>query len=115
MTNTKNYPIASINNFNGPSSKGFMIQVDNIEINGFIVFDGGQYFAYENKCPHTGAPLDWVEDQFLDADSALIQCAVHDARFDMETGECIFGPCVGDQLTALKIAIQDDTIVYVDA
>ena len=102
--------IASTANFNGPSSRGFIINVNNQEINGFIVFDGGAYFAYENKCPHTGAPLDWVEHQFLDADAALIQCAVHDARFTMDTGECVFGPCSGEHLTKINIIIKNDYI-----
>lgn len=107
---TQNNHIASTNDFNGPSSRGFIIEINNKTINGFIVFDGGQYFAYENKCPHTGASLDWVEHQFLDADSELIQCAVHDARFEIETGECIHGPCVGDHLSKLKIILEDDLI-----
>ncbi len=109
--NKKNYPIAVKTDFNGPSSRGFITNVNDSEINGFIVFDGGQYFAYENKCPHTGAPLDWVEHQFLDADSALIQCSVHDARFTMDTGECIFGPCSGDHLIPLNITVKDDVIL----
>jgi len=114
LINKKNDPIAFTSDFKGASSRGFIINVNGIEINGFIVFDGGQYFAYNNKCPHTGAPLDWIEHQFLDADSALIQCAVHDARFNMETGECVFGPCAGDHLSALKIEIDGDLIFYID-
>lgn len=53
----------------------------------------GELFAYRNSCPHTGSPLDWVEHQFLDLDGALIQCATHDARFLIDTRECVFGPC----------------------
>ncbi len=104
------HQIALKSDFNGSSSRGFIIKVNEHEVNGFIVFDGGEYFAYENKCPHTGAPLDWVEHQFLDADAALIQCSVHDARFEMETGVCIFGPCSGESLSALKIKVGSKAI-----
>lgn len=105
------YQVALTTDFNGPSSRGFIIEVNEQEINGFIVFDGGTYFAYENKCPHTGSPLDWVEHQFLDADSTLIQCSVHDARFEIESGQCIFGPCHGESLTKLHITIEQDSII----
>jgi len=57
-----------------------------------------------------GSPLDWVEHQFLDADEALIQCAVHDARFIIDSGECISGPCYGESLQSLPIVVQDDGI-----
>ncbi len=109
----KKHQIALATDFNGASSRGFVININEQEINGFIVFDGGVYFAYKNKCPHTGAPLDWVEHQFLDADAALIQCAVHDARFDMETGECLFGPCLGEHLQSLVIKLEQG-IIYLE-
>ncbi|MFV2032593.1 MAG: Rieske (2Fe-2S) protein [Gammaproteobacteria bacterium] len=51
-----------------------------------------------------------MEHQFLDADGALIQCAGHDARFIIDTGECIFGPCPGESLEELDIVVQDDGI-----
>ncbi len=77
---------------------------------GFLVQYNGEFFAYLNSCPHTGAPLDWVEHQFLDADGSLIQCAIHDARFYIESGECVFGPCPGESLSKLDIHIEDDRI-----
>jgi len=110
---TERYQIALKSDFNGRSSRGFIIDVNEEEVNGFVVFDGGQYFAYKNSCPHTKAPLDWVEHQFLDADGALIQCSVHDARFDVETGECLFGPCLGEHLKALVIVVKDGAVFLV--
>lgn len=94
-----------------PGSRGFSIEVDGELIEGFVVQQGGQVFGYRNQCPHTGSPLDWVEHQFLDLDQAFIQCAVHDARFDIASGECIAGPCVGDFLQPLPIEVQDDQVL----
>ena len=74
----------------------------------FVVHKDGNFFAYYNKCPHTGATLEWQEDQFLDLDKALIQCATHDALFMIDSGECVAGPCVGDSLQALPVIIKDD-------
>ena len=91
-------------------SYGFDIEHKEGPIEGFIVQQDGQFYAYRNSCPHTGAPLDWVEHQFLDADGTLIQCAVHDARFYIDTGECVFGPCPGESLSKLEISVQGDKI-----
>jgi nitrite reductase/ring-hydroxylating ferredoxin subunit len=51
-----------------------------------------------------------VDHQFLDIEGSLIQCAVHDARFLIETGECVFGPCPGQRLESLPIVIEDENI-----
>ena len=93
------------------TSRGFSVQHNAESIEGFVVQKKGEFYAYRNTCPHTGAPLDWVEHQFLDLDAALIQCAVHDARFIIEDGKCIAGPCVGDSLQKLDI-IQIDNTLY---
>jgi len=67
----------------------------------FAVRREGRVYAYQNRCPHRGVPLEWQPDQFLDASASLIQCATHGALFLIETGECVAGPCAGQSLTAL--------------
>ena len=67
----------------------------------FAVRRGGQVYAYKNRCPHRGVPLEWQPNQFLDPSASLIQCATHAALFLIETGECVAGPCAGKFLTAL--------------
>jgi nitrite reductase/ring-hydroxylating ferredoxin subunit len=106
--------ICSLSQLDDPGSFGFSIELGGAQVEGFVVRNDGQFFAYRNSCPHTGSPLDWVEHQFLDVEGALIQCAVHDARFLIDSGECVFGPCPGDSLEALQIRIQDDSIYLID-
>lgn len=79
------------------ASKGF--EVENKYL--FAVKKDAQLFLYYNYCPHLGTPLEWLEDQFLDADGALIQCSTHGALFLIENGTCIFGPCKGKRLKAI--------------
>ena len=67
--------------------------------------------AYINSCPHTGAPLNWVGDQFLNRDGDMIQCAVHGALFRITDGACIWGPCLHQCLTAVPIIIRDGEIL----
>ena len=102
--------ICTTENLSDPGSYGFEIDFNGESVEGFVVQYDGQIFAYRNSCPHTGSPLDWVEHQFLDADGALIQCAVHDARFTIDSGECVFGPCPGESLSKLEIRLENDKI-----
>ena len=102
--------ICSLDELDDPGSRGFSVDVGDARVDGFLVQRDGECFAYRNQCPHTGAPLDWVEHQFLDLDGALIQCAVHDARFLIDTGECVFGPCPGESLEALPIRVEDGAV-----
>jgi nitrite reductase/ring-hydroxylating ferredoxin subunit len=102
--------ICDLDNLSDPGSRGFSIEHQGSTVEGFVVKYDYECFAYRNSCPHTGAPLDWVEHQFLDADDSLIQCAVHDARFLIDTGECIAGPCHGKSLQSLPIVIQNNSI-----
>ena len=67
----------------------------------FVVRRAGQVYAYKNRCPHRGVPLEWQPNQFLDPSASLIQCATHAALFLIESGECVAGPCAGQFLTAL--------------
>jgi nitrite reductase/ring-hydroxylating ferredoxin subunit len=88
------------------SAKGFSLEFDSL----FALKRDGQIFIYRNSCPHLGVELNWLEDQFLDADNALIQCATHGALFAIDTGECLAGPCRGKYLQAIPFAIVDDRI-----
>jgi len=78
----------------------------------FVVRRGGAVYGYLNRCPHTGGPLDWVPGRFLDIDRRYIQCATHDARFNISDGRCIAGPCAGDRLTAIPLVVEDGAVVY---
>jgi len=88
-----------------PGSKSFEVKIKCKTQPIFVVHKNTEFFAYYNQCPHTGASLEWQEDQFLDLDKALIQCATHDALFIIDSGECIAGPCAGDQLQAIPTMI----------
>lgn len=92
-----------------PGTRGFEIpQGDQaLPFSLFVVRKGGQVYGYRNSCPHTGAPLEWMPDQFLDRDNSFIECALHGALFDIEHGRCLRGPCVGDHLQRLAVSVHD--------
>jgi nitrite reductase/ring-hydroxylating ferredoxin subunit len=73
----------------------------------FAVRQGNSIFAYWNLCPHRNSPLNWVPNQFLDTENQLIQCALHGALFEIESGLCIAGPCSGDSLQPVELRCED--------
>jgi nitrite reductase/ring-hydroxylating ferredoxin subunit len=95
-------------------SKGFSLGEGATQRELFVVRTNGRVYAYENSCPHTGAPLDWTPDQFLTVDCDFIQCATHGALFRIETGECLDGPCLGEWLRAVRVVIEDGVVVLED-
>ena len=113
MTDQRLILICALDRLSDPGSYGFSVECAGERIDGFVVRRDGECFAYRNSCPHTGSPLDWVEHQFLDLDGQLIQCAVHDARFLIDTGECILGPCPGAYLEALRIRVEDENVYLI--
>jgi len=80
----------------------------------FVVNHAGQFHAYRNQCPHTGATLNWQDDQFLDISQQLIQCSVHGALFRISDGFCLRGPCARQSLIPCNIEIINDGIFLVD-
>lgn len=70
----------------------------------FVVRRGDRVRAWRDACPHiNGAPMPWRKDAYLNAARDRIVCAAHGAQFDIETGLCVLGPCVGQRLEPLEI------------
>ncbi len=93
-----------------PGSKGFDFREGDDLRSIFVVRAGGTVRAYENSCPHTAGPLDWVPDQFLNREKDMILCATHGALFRIEDGHCLSGPCVGENLTPLPVSIDGGAV-----
>ncbi|WP_375779385.1 Rieske (2Fe-2S) protein [Bradyrhizobium sp. ma5] len=75
----------------------------------FVVRRGNEIHAYLDICPHYGrTPLPWKKDAYLTGDAQHIFCSAHGAIFDIETGACILGPCLGQSLTSVQVAISDE-------
>ena len=74
-------------------------------VKGFVVQVPGGARAYVNRCAHVGYPLNHLPDRFLGLDGAVIQCGMHGALFEKESGQCIAGPCCGLTLIALPVEL----------
>ena len=89
------------------TSKG--IELNNLYM--FAVKKDAEVFLYWNRCPHLGTPLEWEEDKFLDADGALIICSTHGALFEIESGHCLAGPCMGKHLQSMPFELENGMVM----
>ena len=103
--------LCSLDELDDPTSRGFSVRVGERRLEMFIVRRGDEIFGYRNNCPHTGAPLDWTPDDFLDMDRKFIQCAMHGALFTVEGGYCVLGPCAGQSLTPVPVRLSEGLVV----
>lgn len=80
----------------------------------FIVRSGGLH-AWRNACPHWGGTsMAWRKDAFLNHAGTRIVCAAHGAQFDIATGLCTLGPCMGEKLARVELIESVDGLLLVD-
>jgi nitrite reductase/ring-hydroxylating ferredoxin subunit len=81
----------------------------------FVVRKGAQLYAYLDICPHYGSTsLPWKRHQYLDGTSNYIVCSAHGALFDIESGRCIRGACVGQSLKKIEVEVLFNNEIWVD-
>jgi len=98
-------------NFKDLSARSFHLKVHGYIFHGFIVRKKDKYFAYQNLCQHLAISLDLKDDNFFNHDKTFLQCHMHGALYEIETGECKEGPCVGARLVALELIEEETRIV----
>ena len=75
-----------------------------------LLVKDGHCSGFLNSCPHTGVQLEWRPDDLMDPSNSYLQCSMHGALFQTDSGLCIEGPCVGDGLFKLEIELRDGII-----
>jgi len=104
--------LCPLDEIDDPGTRGFELDLGLAQpLRLFVVRRDDVLAAYLNRCPHTGAPLEWLPDQFFDLDNSFIQCAMHGALFRPADGYCVRGPCAGQSLEALDLEVQDGCVL----
>lgn len=72
-----------------------------------VVRRHGAAFAYLDACPHFagGTPMAWKKDAYLNGTGTHLACHSHGALFEIETGRCVLGPCLGQSLQNVPIHV----------
>ena len=104
--------VGALDEIEDPGCREFSIGDGDWPFKGFVVRRGNEVFAYQNFCTHLGHPLNWMPDRFLTKDLTAIMCASHGAMYEIDTGLCFAGPCLGKELIKVELAVRDG-VVYV--
>jgi len=104
--------VGALDEIEDPGCREFSIGDGDWPFKGFVVRRGDAVFAYQNSCAHLGHPLNWMPDRFLTKDLTAIMCASHGALYEIDTGLCFAGPCLGKELIKVELAVRDG-VVYV--
>jgi nitrite reductase/ring-hydroxylating ferredoxin subunit len=76
----------------------------------FVIRQHGLLRAYRNSCPHwLGATLPWRKHAYLDRRMEFIVCHGHGAKFTLEEGLCVLGPCLGQRLESVPLRIEQES------
>jgi nitrite reductase/ring-hydroxylating ferredoxin subunit len=106
--------VCALHELADPGAKGFTMGGGDWPLRGFVVRHGGLVRAYVNHCPHAGFPLNWTADAFLAPGAPMILCSMHGALFEMESGLCVSGPCLGLGLRALQVRVASGYVILED-
>lgn len=79
----------------------------------FLDRAGEEVMAWRNSCPHKPQiPIDPGSGAIVSGDELV--CHEHGARFDEDSGVCTAGPCAGDRLDPVDVAVEDGAVVLTD-
>lgn len=94
-------------------TKGFLKNEEGQDALFLIKFEGKLY-GWKNACPHIdGAPMAWKKDTYMNFDKTYLSCFAHGALFELDTGLCIQGPCLGKKLERVEVRLDQQGNVLV--
>ncbi len=82
-------------------------------LRGVVVLQHGVVHAYQNRGPHAGHALNLRPNEFMDPTGTWLACRSHGALFDLASGACVAGPCVGDALRRIPVRVVDGSVELV--
>ena len=92
-------------------ARNFVLEMKAGRFHGFVVRRGNSVHGYVDRCAHMALPLAQQLDDYLTPDGSLIQCSWHGALYEVDSGRCVGGPCVGASLTPWPVRLDAGWIV----
>jgi len=74
----------------------------------FAVRHYDRVWVYRDACPHEGTPMAWRRHVYLNAARDRIVCHAHGAQFEIDSGRCTLGPCLGQSLQRVPHLVTAD-------
>lgn len=109
-----------------PLPRGLFGSPPVVPLEALVVRDlSGEPRAYLNRCRHLPIPLSFTRPrepslhdashEFLTRDNQALECKTHGARYRLDDGMCVEGPCEGRALLALELVVEDDALYLIAA
>lgn len=57
--------------------------------------------------------MSWKRHAYLNRAGDRIVCSAHGAEFDIASGQCLLGPCLGQSLERANLYITEEGEIYV--
>lgn len=103
--------LCALSDIDDPGSREFSWGEGDWPLSLFVVRRDRRVRGYVNRCPHAGHELNLFPNEFLTSDGELILCRSHGARFRVDDGFCVLGPCPGATLPRFDVALVDGYVV----
>lgn len=112
MANPKRLRLCHLEQLAPGQSLGFRIK--NVgQDDFFLVNNGGDVVGYKNSCPHwPGSSMPVLKNRYLDSESRYIVCSGHGALFEIGSGLCVKGPCIGQYLIDISLEVTEGGEVF---
>lgn len=107
----KDAPLCRFEDIPDGGAKGIELERDGKSLDLILLRRGARVFAYLNRCPHKGTPLETFPDRFLDQTGDLLICSTHGARFRVSDGFCVQGPCEGAWLKRAGVLVSNGIVM----
>jgi nitrite reductase/ring-hydroxylating ferredoxin subunit len=101
----RDWHVAALRELADGCAREFQIGAGDWPMRGFVVHWQGAVYAYRNRCPHAGHPLNLDPESFFAPGGKTLICASHGAQFLPASGVCVAGPCIGAALEALPCRV----------
>ncbi|WP_370222558.1 Rieske (2Fe-2S) protein [Pararhodobacter marinus] len=104
---TDDPPLCRLDDLAQGEARGF--DVPGLRAKVIVVRRGDTVRGWRDLCPHYagGTPMAWKRDAYLNGARTHLACHAHGAWFDIDTGVCVQGPCLGKRLTRVPLRIDD--------
>lgn len=86
------YRVARIDEVMPGQSHKFILPLNGIDEECFVVNFRGKFHAYVNRCRHIPIAMDWVDNHFFAESGRYLMCQTHGALYAPDSGECLAGP-----------------------
>lgn len=86
-----------------PKNEMRLFKINSIEV--IVVNLDGEFYAFDNRCPHMGYPL-----YYGSLNGEILTCGFHYAKFNVKTGKPL-GAVTPKPLKTFKIKVQNQNIL----